>query len=192
MNTGPSVHIALVTRAISGDSFAKEILINDWYKRVYNYALRFLGDHDLAMEVSQLTFITVHGKIESLKDPSKYRSWLYTILANNCRSQKRRGRNPSLSALSSTAPANPEDFACSSSNPEQRMIEQEATDRLEKAILRLPEVQREVLIMKEFEGLKFREIAESLGISENTAKSRLYYAFKHLKESLSGYTYHPQ
>jgi len=190
MNTGPSVHIALVTRAISGDSFAKDILINDWYKRVYNYALRFLGDHDLAMEVSQLTFITVHGKIESLKDPSKYRSWLYTILANNCRNQKRRRKDPAFSDLSSEAARKAMDLPCNNTNPEQQMIQQEAAFQLERAILRLPEVQREVLIMKEFEGLKFREIAESLGISENTAKSRLYYAFKHLKETLSGYSYH--
>ncbi|WP_209332274.1 RNA polymerase sigma factor [Lunatimonas salinarum] len=190
MNTGPSVHIALVTRAISGDSFAKDILINDWYKRVYNYALRFLGDHDLAMEVSQLTFITVHGKIENLKDPEKFRSWLYTILANQCRNQKRRQKGAALSDLSDGKASNMVDLPCKNADPEQQMIQQEATDQLEQAILRLPEMQREVLIMKEFEGLKFREIAESLGISENTAKSRLYYAFKHLKETLSGYSYH--
>ncbi|MCC5937722.1 MAG: RNA polymerase sigma factor [Lunatimonas sp.] len=189
---GQTVNIILVTRAMSGDSSAKSQLLTDWYTRVYNYALKFLGDHDLAMEVSQLTFIAVHHKIETLQDPEKFRSWLYTILANNCRHQKRRRKDPAFSDLSSEAARKAMDLPCNNTNPEQQMIQQEAAFQLQQAILRLPEVQREVLIMKEFEGLKFREIAESLGISENTAKSRLYYAFKHLKETLSGYSYHPK
>jgi RNA polymerase sigma-70 factor (ECF subfamily) len=63
---------------------------------------------------------------------------------------------------------------------------------VQEALLRLSSEQREVLILKEYEGLKFREIAEALDISENTAKSRLYYALTHLRSYLQESPFSPQ
>lgn len=85
-----SPQILLVSRAMAGDSLAKEQLVKHWYHRIYNFALKFLGDHDQAMEVSQKTFITLCLKIHHLKDPSKFRSWLYTVLNNHCKAERRK------------------------------------------------------------------------------------------------------
>jgi RNA polymerase sigma-70 factor (ECF subfamily) len=78
------------------------------------------------------------------------------------------------------------------SNPSKKLESQEITQMIQKAIQKLPEEQRLVLIMKEYQGMKFREIAESLEISENTAKSRLYYALKALKKTLNDWNIHQE
>ena len=69
-------------------------------------------------------------------------------------------------------------------NPEKLMQQAELSDLLQKCLLELSGEQREVIIMKEYEGLKFREIAEALNISENTVKSRMYYGLDGLKKIL--------
>ncbi|HAC25246.1 MAG TPA: RNA polymerase subunit sigma, partial [Cytophagales bacterium] len=69
-------------------------------------------------------------------------------------------------------------------NPEHQLRQAELSDLLQQCLLELSEEQRTVVIMKEYEGFKFREIAEALNISENTAKSRLYYGLDGLKKIL--------
>src|SRR5690606_30465743 len=69
-------------------------------------------------------------------------------------------------------------------NPERQYHHAEVSDILQRALMELSDEQREVVIMKEYEGLKFREIAEALNISENTAKSRMYYGLDGLKKIL--------
>jgi RNA polymerase sigma factor (sigma-70 family) len=69
-------------------------------------------------------------------------------------------------------------------NPEKQYQQTELSDILQKSLMELSAEQREVVIMKEFEGLKFREIAEVLNISENTVKSRMYYGLDGLKKIL--------
>ena len=69
-------------------------------------------------------------------------------------------------------------------NPERQLQQAELSDLLQKCLLEISDEQREVVIMKEYEGLKFREIAEALNISENTVKSRMYYGLDGLKKIL--------
>ena len=71
-----------------------------------------------------------------------------------------------------------------SENPERQLRHSELSDMLQKCLMELSVEQREVVIMKEYEGLKFREIAEALNISENTVKSRMYYGLDGLKKIL--------
>ena len=69
-------------------------------------------------------------------------------------------------------------------NPERQLRQAELSDLLQECLMQLSEEQREVVIMKEYEGLKFREIAETLNISENTVKSRMYYGLEGLRKIL--------
>jgi RNA polymerase sigma factor (sigma-70 family) len=71
-----------------------------------------------------------------------------------------------------------------SDNPERQLQQSELSEMLQQALMELNEEQREVVIMKEYEGLKFREIAEVLNISENTVKSRMYYGLDGLRKIL--------
>lgn len=182
---------SLITRAQSGDQGAQGKLVQLWYKRIYNFGYKFFLDHDLAMEVSQKTFISMCKNLGSLQDIARFRPWLYKIAVNYCREEARKNKsNRSLSfdlVWNRDADDSPawESSGRRHDDPERQLQQLELSDILQKALLELSDEQREIVIMKEYEGLKFREIAEVLNISENTVKSRMYYGLDGLKKILA-------
>lgn len=178
----------LITRAREGDSLAQGKLMQAWYKRIYNYGFKFFYDHDLAMEVAQKTFISMHRNIGHLQDASRFRSWLYTIAVNCCREELRKrkmGKSVSLDDMRrGEEKSSWEETGNRHDSPDRMLRQSELSDLLQACLKQLSEEQREVVIMKEYEGLKFREIAEVLHISENTVKSRMYYGLDALKRIL--------
>lgn len=178
----------LIARARDGDKNAQGKLVQLWYKRIYNFSYKFFFDHDLAMEVSQKTFISMHRNMAALHDLSRFRSWLYTIAVNYCREELRKQKNRKSVSLDDFRPGETEEShhweksGSPHENPERQLRHTELSDLLQRCLLELSEEQRVVVIMKEYEGLKFREIAEALNISENTVKSRMYYALDGLKK----------
>jgi RNA polymerase sigma factor (sigma-70 family) len=181
---------ALIARAREGDKNAQGRLVQLWYKRIYNFSYKFFFDHDLAMEAAQKTFIAMHKNLPSLNDASRFRSWLYTIAVNFCREELRKKKSARSVSLDDLKPGEAEDSYRwerseeRSENPEKIMRQTELSDLLQKCLMELSQEQREVIIMKEYEGLKFREIAEALNLSENTVKSRMYYGLDGLKKIL--------
>jgi len=181
---------SLVTRAKEGDQSAQGKLVQLWYKRIYNFGYKFFMDHDLAMEVSQKTFISMCKNLPSLQDNARFKSWLYKIAVNYCREEVRKRKNDrSLSfdvVWNRDAEESPkwESAGQRYDNPESQLQRLELADILQEALAELNVEQREVVIMKEYEGLKFREIAEVLNISENTVKSRMYYGLDGLRKIL--------
>lgn len=180
----------LITRARQGDQNAQGKLVQMWYKRIYNFSYKFFLDHDLAMEVTQKSFISMCKNVGTLQDTARFKSWLYKIAVNYCREEARKRKgNRSLSfdvVWNREAEDSPKWESSSQryDNPERQLHHAEVSDILQEALLQLSVDQREVVIMKEFEGLKFREIAEVLNISENTVKSRMYYGLDGLKKIL--------
>ncbi len=181
---------ALIQRAKQGDQSAQGKLVQLWYKRIYNFGFKFFLDHDLAMEVSQKTFISMCRNLAGLQEVTRFKSWLYKIAINCCREEARKMKNSrSLSFDRVWNPEAEDSPAWESSsrrgdNPQRQLEQSEITDILQDALLSLSHEQREVVIMKEYEGLKFREIAEVLNVSENTVKSRMYYGLDSLKKVL--------
>ena len=185
-----------IQRAQHGDQQAFQRLVNDWYPRIYNYAWKYFSGqqiyagapHDLASEVAQRTFIAVHHKFDQLADTKKFRSWLYRIATNYCYDEDRRRQRKRVFAfgqLGSHVEHNIREHRYQGMpGPEKHVGHNEMCQWLKKALAELPEEQKVVVIMKEYEGLKFREIAEILQISENTAKSRLYYGLNALRKVL--------
>ena len=171
----------LIEKARKGDHDATNRLVQLWYKRIYNYVFKYLGDHDLAMEVSQKTFIKLHTHIRQLKDPGSFKSWLYRIATNYCHDEQRRAGKKWVVSVSDGHG----DMEKSEYDPDRQYQRGELTELLGSALSELNHDQREVVIMKEYEGLKFREIAEVLNLSENTVKSRLYYGLGALKKILN-------
>lgn len=160
-----------------GNSAALEKLSRIWYPNVYRYALRFTGKVEMAKEVAQLTFVSITKNIGGLRDHSSFTPWVFRIAANQCRNllRKQKFHEPLEVIYSQKA---------SERNPQEIMERAEAIERVKKALLTIPEEQREVIILKEYEGLKFREIAKILDTSENTVKSRMYYGLNALKKNL--------
>jgi RNA polymerase sigma factor (sigma-70 family) len=181
---------SLIARAREGDKTAQSKLVQLWYKRIYNFGYKFFYDHDLAMEVAQKTFISMHKNIAGLQEVTRFKSWLYTIAVNYCREEARKRKTNRALSLNDLKPGEGEEsYRWEEShqrreNPERQLRQSELSDLLQSCLMELSAEQREVVIMKEYEGLKFREIAETLGISENTVKSRMYYGLEGLKKIL--------
>jgi RNA polymerase sigma-70 factor (ECF subfamily) len=182
---------ALIARAREGDKNAQGRLVQMWYKRIYNFGYKFFFDHDLAMEVAQKTFISMHRNIEGLQDTLRFKSWLYTIAVNYCREELRKRKANRSVSLNDLRPGESEEsyrWEASSGrreNPDKQLRQSELSDLLQQCLMELSDEQREVVIMKEYEVLKFLEIAETLNISENTVKSRMYYGLDGLKKILA-------
>lgn len=181
---------SLIVRAKQGDQNAQGKLVQLWYKRIYNFSYKFFVDHDLAMEVTQRTFISMCKNLAGLQDNGRFKSWLYKVAVNYCREEVRKkkgSRSLSFDVVWNREAEDSPRWESSSQrydNPESQFQQAELSDILQQALLELSDEQREVVIMKEFEGLKFREIAEALNVSENTVKSRMYYGLDGLKKIL--------
>lgn len=173
---------SLIEKSIRGDEHAYGKLVGLWFKRIYNFSLKYFADHDLAMEVTQLTFIIVYKKIDRLKDLDSFKYWLYKIALNNCREEDRRQKKKNWSSIFMNDDVR--HVESKYGHPEVEYQKKEKEELIAELLKTLPDEQKTMVIMKEFEGMKFREISETLNISENTAKSRLYYGLKALKKLL--------
>ena len=174
----------IIERAKLGDRGAFNKLVSLWYKRIYNFSYKYFNDHDLASEAAQKTFIKVFDNLGKLKEVEKFKSWIYVIALNQCREEDRKtGRLSKMFVNTDDVKASELDKEKLNS-PESDYVRNEMSDIVTQAINQLSEEQKAVLIMKEYEGLKFREIAEVLHVSENTVKSRLYYGLSNMKKIL--------
>ena len=171
---------SLIDKSRNGDERAYGKLVGLWFKRIYNFSLKYFADHDLAMEVTQKTFIVVYKKIDRLKDVDSFKYWLYKIALNHCREEDRKQKSRKWYSIFINEEA--QQIESKYGNPELEYQKNEKEEMIAEMLRALPEEQKTVIIMKEFEGMKFREISETLSISENTAKSRLYYGLKALRK----------
>lgn len=174
----------LVESAIRGEGNAFNRLMKNWYKRIFNFAFRYLANYDDASEITQQTFIKAYQAIGTLKDPDKFRPWLYVIASNECRTASRKSTAHPTDSIYDTC-FKPNVWHQATDNPEHGLIQQQQKDLLTRALYQLPEEQRIVIIMKEYEGLTFHEIAQILAQSENTIKSRMYYGLNALRKVLT-------
>ncbi len=184
----------LVAQAQQGDKQAFNQLANAWYPRIYNFTYKYFADEELAMEVTQKTFISVYQHFESLQDTEKFKSWIYRIAHNMCHNEHKKNKKTSFLGLFKTNKDNDDEIEYlpisdeqNRSNPSNYVENVENTTLLEKALAKINPDQKAVVIMKEYEGLKFSEIAEILQISESTAKARLYYGLDALRKVFEGW-----
>ena len=170
----------LVEEFRGGNMDAFNALVENWQQRIHRFAYRYFASHDEAMEITQKTFIKAYKKLHTLDDAQKFSSWIYRIANNLCLDElKRAGRKRSSSMESLTNHPVAQSIA---ENPDRPIQQQELGSILQQALNQLPAEQRIVVIMKEYEGLKFREIADILDEPENTVKSRMYYGLSSLRK----------
>ncbi len=173
-----------VQRAKLGDKAAFNKLVESWYKRIYNFCYKYFNDHDQASESAQKTFIKMFDRIGQLDDVSKFKPWLYIVALNICREESRKKSRVAGLFVQQSDEVEDGLTQAGGQQPGVAMETQELSDIVGSVLQCLPEEQRSVVVMKEYEGMKFREIAEVLNLSENTVKSRLYYGLKAMKKKL--------
>ncbi|CAN5852572.1 RNA polymerase sigma factor [soil metagenome] len=162
-----SVDTVLVGRARDGDVGAFNTLVDRHAASVYRVALRLLGDPDDASDATQDVFLRAWRALGGFREDSLFATWIYRMTTNRCLNQLRRQRpTTSLPEVMITTDAGPERIA------ESR---QQLAD-LGRAMARLTPEQRAVLVLREFEHCSHQQIADTLGISVASVKSRLHRA----------------
>ena len=177
----------LINNFINGNTSSFISLVKRWEKPIYNFALRNLGSKHSAEDVCQTVFLKAFENLHKLKDPEKFKQWIFTIAANLCRDEfkrRKKFRQKTVSISFNETNMYEEITDSDSELPDDRFNNMILKDILKDALMQIPEQQRTVIIMKQYHNLKFHEIAKITKTSENTVKSRLYYGLKTLRKIL--------
>jgi RNA polymerase sigma-70 factor (ECF subfamily) len=178
---------ALVQRARAGDRRAFGELVTRYMRRAYYAALGLVGSHEDALDLSQEAFARAFRARANLDPDLPFYGYLYQIVRRLCFNFLRDSRTRRVRMEEATPwLMNQAGAKAAASNPARATERSELCALVQAAIERLPEREREVLVLKEFEGLRYREIAELLGIPIGTVMSRLYTARRNLAAELEG------
>lgn len=176
----------IVKRAQQGDSKALEEILMAYEKKVYNIAYRFMGNEADAYDMAQEALIKLYRSITSFKHKSSFSSWVYRLTVNTCMDGlRKRKREPVSLEFSIETGMSPEDTGTDS--PEEEILSIEKSEDIQKAINKLNDSYKSVVIMRDIDGLSYEEIAEYLEISIGTVKSRINRGRQQLKELLFDY-----
>jgi RNA polymerase sigma-70 factor (ECF subfamily) len=176
----------LIVRAQKNDSAAIEALIYAYEKRVYNIAFRFMGNEADAWDMAQESLIKIYKSVSSFKSRSSFSSWVYRLTANTCLDGLRKRKKAPLS-LDHTVESGASYEDASNPLPEDYALKAERSKDIQKALDKLSSDHKAVIILRDISGLSYEEIAESLGLSIGTVKSRINRGRAKLKELLIQY-----
>ena len=175
---------AIVELIQNGSDAAYAELVKRYMHKSYSIAYQIVGDYEAARDLSQDVFIKIYNSIHKFKHGGKFFSWYYRILLNHCINYTRRQKVVSLLPFSEAF--NTGNDAPDVSAPDRELIDDVAEKRhlVRSAIAKLSSKHRQVVILCELEEIPQEEVAEILGISVGTVRSRLHYARKNLKDIL--------
>ncbi len=174
----------LVEAFQGGDLSAFDLLLRRWDRKIQGAIYRIMGSEDEARDLCQETFLKAYRALRGFKGEARFSSWLYQIALNVCRDRMRRRKGKMLVSLESLdeegspppVPSGPSVLDVVQANDLARAVS--------AAVAALPDDQREVIVLKEYQGLTFLEIAEVLGLPMSTVKTRLYRGLGVLRERL--------
>jgi RNA polymerase sigma-70 factor (ECF subfamily) len=164
----------LISRALKGNKGAWLSLLKRYERQIYNYGVRMTGNKDDALDLMQEVFISVFRNLSNYRGEGSFKAWMFRIAHFRCVEFYRRKR-PMQGLEDSPEPVSEQ--LC----PEQDVVSTQENKQLGDAMQALPLAQKAVVELKFFGQFTFEEIAQQLGISSNTAKSRLYSALEKLR-----------
>ena len=175
----------LVSRSVSGDHDSFNQLVVRWQRPIFALAYRVIGHEEDARDICQETFLRAFRCIKGFKGEAKFSSWLYRIALNLCRDKNRSAQRSPLNKVSDDvdvldlAPAN-----VAGSSLEDQVGWSELGNEVSRAMMTIPDAQRTAIVLKEYHGFTFQEIADSQGCPLSTVKTRLYKGLTHLRQEL--------
>jgi RNA polymerase sigma-70 factor (ECF subfamily) len=175
----------IVERALTGDAEAFGELVRRWERRIFALTYGMLGREEDARDATQETFLAAFRNLRGFRGEAKVSSWLHRIAVNQCITRQRRAKVRSETALEDEQEKDAGTFATPATHSPARVVEKrQITQAVRKAVNSLPVELRQVVVMKEFEDLTFKEIADILELPLSTVKSRLYTALRQLQMRL--------
>jgi len=171
---------SLIKRFNNGDETAFRTLVSRHKDKVRNLIYLTLGNTDAIDDISQDVFVSVYRKLKTFRFESQFTTWLYRITVNKCRDHLRKIKIRSIFSPFT----NEEDTLIA---PEQLPDDFDIKIIVRQAIAKLPEKLKVPLILKDFDGLSYQEISETMGVEIGTIKSRIFRAREGLKKILAPY-----
>ena len=180
----------VVKDCVAGNRDAFNILVEKYYRRIYNLAYRFVGDQEEANDLAQDIFTAAYQNLKRFRGESKFSTWLFQIATNRGKNRfkylKRRGYFANKGPIDGDEDREglPRELPDTSSNPEDLLAGKEIQRIVQEAIDDLEPDHKEIVILRDIEGFSYEEIARMLDLPEGTTKSRLHSARMVVKEKL--------
>lgn len=172
-----------IERVLKGDANAFEHLVHAYEKTVYNLALRTLGNREDAEDVTQEAFLKAYRSLDSFRGDSKFSVWLYRIVSNLCLDLLRsRQRKPtqSLTVEDDDGEIGELEISDEHFSPEKLLDRKLTRESVQRGLAALPDDARQILLLRELQGMSYEEIGQALGLEPGTVKSRIFRARKRL------------
>jgi RNA polymerase sigma-70 factor (ECF subfamily) len=184
----------LVEKCLAGDESAFRALVENYQRKVFGIAFGILRNREDALDVSQDAFVKVHRNLPKFQGNSSFYTWLYRITVNLCIDRKRRAKRaynvdyddgiahgemphqkgPTLASVSIVGPA-------------KQLARKELREKMQLALEKLSDDHRQILLLREVEGMAYEDIAQTLDVATGTVMSRLFHARKNFKQAISRY-----
>jgi RNA polymerase sigma-70 factor, ECF subfamily len=176
----------LVARSVGGDADSFNELVLRWERPIYALAYRTIGREEDARDVCQETFLRAFRALPGFRGQAKFSSWLYRIALNLCRDWIRRERRaPIVQAPEDVDLVELAAAVEPSESIEDLVARRDMVQSVERAMALLPEEQRTAIVLKEYHGLTFQEIADLMSCPLSTVKTRLYQGLTVLRRELA-------
>ena len=179
--------LEIILRVRAGDTDAFEALVLEHQNKVYSLALRMVGNEEDARDMAQEAFIRAFNSLASFRGESKFSVWLYRLTSNICidflRGHAKR-RTVSLSWEDEDGEEGELEIPDERFSPEARLERTELRESVRRGLDSLSPEYREILLLREINGLSYDEISRALNLEEGTVKSRIFRARKKLSEFL--------
>ncbi len=173
----------IIEQTLNGEVEAFNTLVRRWERQIYALAFRILKKDEEAYDICQETFISAYCNLSKFRGEAKFSSWLYRIAFNCCNTRLRsRGNDLSLEQQLEDKGFEP---TTNTEHINDTLQRHQIAEIVKQALAGLPPEMRQVIIMKEYQGLKFHEIAEVLNIPISTVKTRVYSGLEQLKYRLN-------
>ena len=175
----------LVASCLAGERSAFDLLVLRWDRKIQGAIYRLIGSEDDARDLCQEAFLKAYRGLGAFKGEAKFSSWLYQIALNLCRDRMRRRKGRTLVSLDALEADGQAPVLRDDTTALDLALTKDVERQVKAAVMALAADQREVIVLKEYEGLTFQEIADVLDLPVSTVKTRLYRGLDKLKERLS-------
>lgn len=185
--------LTLVNRCKEGDQQAFRLLVKRYERKVYAVAFGMLKDREEALDISQEAFVKVHRYLGDFKGDSSFYTWLYRITRNLAvdRIRSRRGETVAFDEKVGQDETELADAGFLSTqlgtNPQKSALRRELAEKMSEALQQIPEKHREILVLREVEGMSYEDLSRVLEIPKGTVMSRLFHARAKMQKLLEGY-----
>lgn len=178
--------IEIIDRVLDGDIDSFSEIINKYNGRIFRYVYSKAGNYDDALDITQDVFVIIYEKLKNFRRESKFSTWIYSIMINYCMNYLKRKERFSYYSINRVNDNNEFElqFSDEKQNPEEDVIESDSLRIMKDELCKLPNDYRDILILRDINGLSYNEIADKLGINLSNVKVRIHRGRGLLKKRL--------